>query len=273
MDKTFAATQHLQQPQASQKSQGRKEGGLGDSLMAEEEFVVPPEGRPATTPAGEKGREGGTDPLRATDEALTGAAGWVKGKAAGAWQTVKAGTVSGGHKTAEGLGTVKDKMGEALGVAREKVASATHRVAKTQEPKSPVRERAAQEFHKKKEEGKETTQAMKAQVVDKAEGATDVTKVKIGEVAARGSEAGAQAQERVNKMGHRVAEHAEAMENKVQSMAQATKQQGQSAVDRAKETAQEAAGTTAEHMGDAAGKVSGFMEGMAGEVQHRSKEE
>jgi gas vesicle protein len=272
MDEKFAAAQHLEQPQATQKPQGRSDGGLGDSLMAEEEFVVPPEGRPATTPAAREEEGGEADPLHAAEEALAGAAGWVKEKAAGVWQTVKAGTVAGGHKTAEGLDTVKDKVGEALGVARNKASSAAHTVVKkTQEATSPVRERAARGFHTKKEEGKETTQAIKAQLVGKAEDATDAIKAKVGEVVARGSETGAQAQERVHEMGQRVAEHAEAVKSKGQSMAQATKQSGQSGMHQAKKTAQEATGTTAEYVGGAAGKVSGLMEGTAGEVQHQPK--
>eukprot|EP00624_Nannochloropsis_granulata_P003970 evm.model.NODE_29940_length_27021_cov_30.846083.2 len=195
-----------------------------------------------------------------------------KQQAAGVWQTVKAGTVAGGHKTAEGLDTVKDKVGEALGVARNKASSAAHTVVKkTQEATSPVRERAARGFHTKKEEGKETTQAIKAQLVGKAEDATDAIKAKVGEVVARGSETGAQAQERVHEMGQRVAEHAEAVKSKGQSMAQATKQSGQSGMHQAKKTAQEATGTTAEYVGGAAGKVSGLMEGTAGEVQHQPK--
>jgi len=269
MDEAFAAAQHQQQPQHTQEPRGRTEGGLGDSLMAGEEFVVPPEGRPATTPGG---GGGGMDPLHATEEALTGAAEWVKEKAAGAWQAVKAGTVTGGHKTAEGIHTVKDKVGEALGLARDKAASVAHTVVeKTKEATSPVRERAARGFHTKKEEGKETTAAMKAQVVGKAEEVTDATKAKVGGVMERGREAGAQVSEKVHETGQRVTENAEAVGGKIQSTAQAAKEHVQSGMHTAKVATQETTEAVAERVGGAAGKVSGWVEGMAGEVQHRQK--
>lgn len=273
MDEAFAAAQHQQEPC------GRTVGGLGDSLMVEEQFVQPPEGRPASTPAAGGGAGEGIDPLHATEEALAGAAEWVKEKAAGAWQAVKAGTVTGGHKTAEGLSTVKDKVGEALGLARDKAASAAHTVAeKAKEATSPVRERASRGYLTKKEEGKETTAAMKAQVVGKAEEVTDATKAKVGGVVERGREAGAQVSEKVHETGQRVAENAEAAKEgiaavggKIQSTAQAAKEHVQSGMHTAKVATQETTEAVAERMGGAAGKISGWMEGMAGEVQHRPK--
>ena len=198
------------------------EGGLGDArttLEGEEPLVVPP---PECSPATE---ETGLGPLQATEEALEGAAHWVKEKAGEAWGAVKPTLASGTHKAGEGLHTVTDKVSGALGLAAHKIADTLHQATSP----GPVSAAAAQAFHAKEAEGKEEAAGVKSTVVGKADAAAEATKAKVGGVAA-------DIQETAHATGARIQERAGAAKEGVLHGVEKTKEGVAAGVGKVQET-------------------------------------
>lgn len=240
----------------------------GHGLLAGEEFVVPHEGTHTPThTAAEEEAAGPSSPTAAmVQESLTSAAGWMKKKAEGAWKSVKEGTAAVPHKTAESLETVKDKVGEALGIVghRAHVAAEASK-AKIKESTAPITESAGEAYQHEKEVGKASVGVVKAQV-------SEATKAKVGSVVEK-------VKETAQETGAGIHRHTEATKEALSSAAARTKQAAQVAKERVESgvhTTQEVTSETmkaaAGHVGGATGRVSGWMEGVAGEVPQQQKE-